>query len=168
MWYWAVFTIVAVISMLAVAIELYPVARREPKARPWAILAAASAFAVPAAIVLHNVVSALIGGEEAISFMLAILVGPIGFAIGTLGAGLVTLRSNRTLGARIMLAGAGLGILAAYSLFALVITTIERGNPPYQAIIEPIALLAAAVAMAAGAIGAALSLLGQPSRPQTS
>lgn len=160
MWYWGVFIIVAVISMLAVAVELYPVARRDRAARPWAILAAASALALPAAIVVHNVASALIGGEEAVSFILALLVAPAGFAIGTLGAGVVTLRSDKTLGARILLAGFGLAIFAGYMLFALVVTTVEGGNPPYQAILEPLALLAAAVAMAAGAIGTALRLMG--------
>jgi hypothetical protein len=109
---------------------------------------------------VHSVASALIGGEEAVSFILALLVAPAGFAIGTLGAGVVTLRTHRTLGARIMLAGLGLAIFAGYSLFALVVTTIEGGNPPYQAMIEQFALLAAALAMAAGAIGTALSLIG--------
>jgi hypothetical protein len=164
MWYWGVFIIVAVISMLGVAVELYPVARRDRAAGPWAILAAASAVAVPAAIVVHNVASALIGGEEAVSFTLALLVAPAGFAIGTLGAGVVTLRSDRTLGARIMLAGLGLAIFAGYMLFALVVTTIEGRNPPYQAIVEPFALLAAALAMAAGAIGTALGLMGSGSK----
>jgi hypothetical protein len=160
MWYWGVFIIVAVVSMLAVAVELYPVARRDRAARPWAILAAASAIAVPAAIVVHNVASALIGGEEAVAFILALLVAPAGFAIGTLGAGIATLRSDSTLGARIMLAGVGLATFAGYSLFALVVTTIEGGNPPYQAVVEPFALLAAALAMAGGAIGTAVSLIG--------
>jgi hypothetical protein len=160
MWYWGVFIIVAIVSMLAVAVELYPVARRDRAARPWAILAAASALAVPAAIVVHNVASALIGGEEAVSFILALLVAPAGFAIGTLGAGVVSLRSDRTLGGRILLAGLGLAIFAGYMLFALVVTTIEGGNPPYQAVLEPFALLAAALAMAAGAIGTAWSLIG--------
>ena len=164
MWYWGVFIIVAIVSMLAVAIELYPVARRDRAARPWAILAAASAVAVPTAILLHNVASALIGGEEAVSFILALLVAPAGFATGTLGAGVATLRSDRTLGLRILLAGAGLAIFAGYMLFALVVTTIEGRNPPYQAIVEPLALVTAALAMGAGAIGTALRLTGSGPR----
>jgi hypothetical protein len=160
MWYWGVFIIVAIVSMLVVAVELYPVARRDRAARPWAILAAASAVAVPVSIVVHNVASAVIGGQEAVSFILALLVAPAGFAVGTLAAGIVTLRSDKTLGARIMLAGLGLAIFAGYMLFALVVTAIEGSNPPYQAVVEPFALLAAALAMAAGAIGTALSLIG--------
>jgi hypothetical protein len=59
------------------------------------IVAVIATAAFPLAIVLHNVLSAFIGGEEAVSFVIALLVAPGFIAAGTLGVALTLSRDAR-------------------------------------------------------------------------
>jgi hypothetical protein len=149
MWYWPVFFVVAIVSGLAMATLLWLLARSEPGVRRWAIVVTASAAAIPVAIVVHNVLSAFIGGEEAISFVLALLVAPAFLMVGAIGGGLAMMRQP-ALGAPILLYAAGMALFALYSLFALIITTVAGGNPSYQGAVEAVVVPSAALAMLAG------------------
>lgn len=149
MWYWPVFFVVAIASGLAMATLLWLLARSERGVRRWAIVVTASAVAIPAAIVLHNVLSAFIGGDEAISFVLALLVAPALLMVGAVGGGLAMMRQP-ALGAPILLYAAGMALFALYSLFALIITTVTGGNPAYQGAVEAVVVPVAALAMLAG------------------
>ena len=168
MWYWPVFFGVVVLCGVVVAIELWLVARSEPGVRPWAVIAAGSAAAVPLAIVAHNVLSALIQGEEAISFILALFVAPAGLMVGAIGGGLALLRHDRDLGASILLYATGMGLFAAYALFALIVTSIVGENPSYQRAIEIVVLSIAALAMSVGVIGTARALMSRKAGGLTS
>lgn len=168
MWYWPAFFVVAITSSFAIALELYLIAKREPSVRPWVTAAAISACALPVVIVVHNVASALIGGEEAVTFIVALLVAPALFVVAVIGAGLTLRGRDSRLAGWVLLAGAGMGLFAGYALFALFVTSIIQGEPSYQSTIEIIVLPTAALAMAAGAIGAAGVLLARRSLPGSS
>ena len=144
------------LAPVLLGIVLVLVARRYPETRRWAAVTGISIATIPVAIVLHNVLSAIAGGEEGVSFVVALVVAPAGFAVGALGVGLRLARSGRSweLGASIAIAGAGMALFVAYMVFAFVVTTIERGNPPYQAPIESIVLPVALIALVGGSLSA--------------
>ena len=121
-------------------------------------------------IVLHNVLSAFIGGEKAVSFVIALLVAPGFIAAGTLGVALTLSRDARfaMVGRSMLLAGAGFAVFALYAVFALVVTAIAGGNSPFQAVIERVALGLSAAAMALGAILAAVTRYQLPGATRSS
>lgn len=163
---WPLFVPLMLAAMLVIGAVLMLVARTSSVGRRWIVLAVASIIALPSAIVFHNVASALIGGEEGVSFVLALIVAPAGVAAGTFGAGVAIARLERWrgLGRALVLAASGIGLLFAYAAFALVVTTIERGNPAYQGQIEAFVLPVSATAMTVGAIWAVAAFVrGRPS-----
>lgn len=143
------------LSMLVVAAVVAIAARTTPHLRPWTIVAVLGVVAMPAAIVLHNILSAFINGEEAVSFIVALTVAPLCIAVGIIGSARVLLRERHDLGIAVSVAAAGIGVFAAYMLFALVVTTIEGGNPAYQG---PIELVALPIGTLASVLGAAMSV----------
>ncbi|MBI2323769.1 MAG: hypothetical protein HYU87_02235 [Chloroflexi bacterium] len=144
------------LAPVLLGIVLVMVARRYPETRGWAAVAGISVALIPVAIVLHNVLSAIVGGEEGVSFVVALVVAPAGFAVGALGVGLRLARSGRAweIGVSIAIAGAGMALFVAYMVVALVVTTIERGNPPYQATVQAIVLPVALIALVGGSLSA--------------
>lgn len=161
---WELFVPAMLAAILAIGAVAALAARDVPALRPWAVCAALAIAAMPVAIVLHNVLSALTGGEEAVTFIVALVVAPVGITVGTLGAAF-TLRSDprfATVGSWLALAGAGLLLFAAYSVFALFITTLEGGSPPYQASIEAVILSLTLAATLGGAILAAITFAIRP------
>lgn len=150
----------AIVAAVIVGLVLALASRRYPDARPWARLAAISIAALPVGVLVHNVVGALTGGEEATSFVVALVIAPAGFAIGTVGAGLAVARRRSEVGASLLVAGAGMALLGLYAVFALVVTAIERGNPPYQASIEAVVLPVSLLALTGGALSAMFWTVG--------
>lgn len=151
-----VFFLGGMAGMLAAGLALLLASRRYPPARPWAVLAGISLAALPLAVILHNALSALVGGEEAISFVVAVILAPTGFAVGTLGAGIALARGGRAweVGASLAIAGAGMALFGLYGVFALIVTSIEGANPPYQAGVEAIVLPVSLLAIVGGALSA--------------
>lgn len=144
------------VAMLVVASVVAIAARTTRALRPWVAFAALGVVAMPAAIVLHNVFSALIGGEEGVSFIVALFVAPVCIAVGVIGSAAVLRRERPELFVGVATAAAGIGLFAAYMLFALVVTTIEGRNPDYQA---PIELVVLPLATLAAVLGALLSVI---------
>lgn len=155
---WPVFMTVVLLAIVVVGIVIATAVDQVPASRPWAAVAALAIAAVPVSIVLHNVLSAVFGGEEEVSFIIALFVAPALIAAGTLGVAVSLSRDARfaRVGMSLLLAGAGLVLFAAYAVFALVVTAITGGNPPYQAFIEGIAL---AVSAATTVIGTVLAVM---------
>lgn len=155
---WPLVILAAVVSMIAVAMVLAVVGRSERTARPWARLAVLSAAAMPLAIVMHNVLSALIQGEEAVSFVFALVVAPVGFAVGTLGAGFALAQRGRwEVGASLSIAGGAMTIFGLCFVFVLVATSIA-GDRGYGLVLE-VVIVPAVLALAAGAIASAVTVV---------
>jgi hypothetical protein len=161
---WQLFIPIVLFAIVVVGIVIATAAREVPAIRPWATVAVLATAAFPLAIVLHNVLSAFIGGEEAVSFVIALLVAPGFIAAGTLGVALTLSRDARfaLVGRSMLLAGAGFALFALYAVFALVVTTLAGGNPPIQSVIEQVALGLSAAAMTVGATLAAVTRLQLP------
>lgn len=137
-------------------------ARSDRHLRPWATVTAVGVVAMPLAVVLHNLLSSLIDGEEAVSFILALFVAPVLIAIGVIGSSVVLLRERHDLGIGVALGAAGMGIFAAYMLFVLVVTTVLGGNPDWQVATDFAAMTTASLVSIAGALWSVVVLVRGP------
>lgn len=152
--FWPIFIPVALLAIVVVGIVIATAVHQVPAIRPWAAVAALAIAAFPVSIVLHNLLSAVFGGEEALTFIIALLVAPGLIAAGTLGVAVSLSRDARfaRVGMSLLVAGAGFVLFAVYAFFALAVTAITGGNPPYQAFIEATALLVSAATMIIGTV----------------
>ncbi len=155
---WALVIPALVLAAIVLAIVLVLAAREVPAVRPWLVVGALGAAAMPVAILLHNVLSALIQGEEAVSFVVALAVAPAVVAVGFVGAARALLREWRDLGVAVALAAGGLALFAAYMVLILVVTTLAGGNPEWQGATDAIATFAATAAAVVGTLLAVLAL----------
>ena len=163
---WSLFILAALVSMLVAGAVLLISARRHSALRPWATVVGASVAAMPLAIVLHNLVSALIGGEEAVFFVVALVVAPAAFAVGVVGAGLALTRnaSDRSVGVSLLVAGGGMALFELYMIGALLVTTVLGGNPPWQGPIEAVVLPVSLLALTGGSLLGLYYVFIPPSR----
>jgi hypothetical protein len=153
------------LAMVVVAIVLAIAARGTPRLRPWVTITALGVVAMPAAIVLHNVLSAIVGGDEGVSFIVALMVAPSCIAVGVIGAAVVLLRERHDLGVAVCVAAAGIGLFAAYMVFALIVTTIEGRNPDYQGLVELALLPLGTLAAIGGALLSVRALMRERTAP---
>ena len=65
---WPLFIAVVLLAIVVIGIVIATAVDQVPATRPWARVAALATAAFPVSIVLHNVLSAVFGGEEALSF----------------------------------------------------------------------------------------------------
>lgn len=163
---WHVFIPVALVSTLVIGIVIASAVRDVTAARRWVTIAVVGIAAFPVAIVVHNVLSAIMGREEAVSFVIALLVAPGFMAVGTLGAALALARDPRLaqVGRPILLGGAGVALFALYALLGPAITVISGEDKALQAVVEAVVLPLSAGALAVGAALGALARLRVRSR----
>jgi cytochrome b subunit of formate dehydrogenase len=168
--FWPLFIAVVLIAIVVVGIVIATAVNQVPATRPWAMVAALAIAAFPVSIVLHNMLSAVFGGEEAMSFIIALLIAPGLIAAGTLGVAVRLRRDARfaRVGTSLAVAGAGLVLFAAYAVFALVVTAVTGGNSPYQAFIEATALALSAAAIAIGTVLAVVTRYQVPAATSSS
>lgn len=168
---WGLFIPIILVSTIALGLEVVFAMRDHPAARGAGVIAAFGIAAFPVAIVVHNVLSAFIGGEEVASFILAVLVAPTAIAVGTLGVAVALLRDPRArpLARGLLASGLGLTLVAGYMLFALVVTSLAGTNPSYQPAVEAAVMLASGLAIVGGVLYAGVTMVGQAlERPRAS
>jgi hypothetical protein len=105
--------------------------RGNTAARPWITVAVLGAAAAPVAAVLHNVVSALLGVEEALFFVVALAIAPATFAVGALGTAFRLWRAGqeRMLRSALLLSGLSTIVLAVAAVLALGASVVTRTQP---------------------------------------
>lgn len=168
--YWPLFIAVVLIAIVVVGVVIATAVNQVPGTRPWATVAALAIAAFPVSIVLHNVLGAVFGEEEAVSFIIALLVAPGLIAAGTVGVAVTLRRDVRfaRVGTSLLISGAGLVLFAVYAVFALVVTAVTGGNPPYQAFIEATALVLSATTIAIGTVLAVVTRYQVPATTRSS
>jgi hypothetical protein len=133
-----------------------------PDARGWTLVLIGSVILGPLAFLI----AATLGNPDGIDLLVALVVTPVGFTAGALGAGIVMVRGgkHRDLGVALLIAGASVVLLAIYAGFAIVVTSLEGGDAPYQATIELIVELGVATGVTIGAAGAILAYVQRGTR----
>lgn len=133
-----------------------------PDARRWTLLLIASVVGGPLATLLAGP----LGAPEGIDLLVGLVLTPLGFTAGALGAGLVMVRADRhrDLGIALLIAGASVLLLAIYTGFAIVVTSIAGGELPYAGVVDLIVHLGVATGIALGAAGAALAYVDRDTR----
>ncbi|HTJ61345.1 MAG TPA: hypothetical protein VL333_09175 [Candidatus Saccharimonadales bacterium] len=141
-------------AALVIAIVVALVRDDVPDARFWTLLLIGSVTLGPLATVLVGTV----GVPDGVDVFIALVLTPLGFTAGAFGAGLVMVRGgrHRDLGVALLIAGASVALLAIYAGFAIVVTSLEGGEPSYQRAIELIVQLGVAAGITIGAVGAIL------------
>ena len=64
---------------------------------------------------------------------------------------------HRDLGVALLISGGSVALLAIYAGFAVLVTSVAGGTPPYQATVELIVRLGVATGITLGALGAILA-----------
>ncbi|HEY6957536.1 MAG TPA: hypothetical protein VI814_01795 [Candidatus Limnocylindria bacterium] len=156
---WWLFVPVMVLATMLVGIVATLAARVHPIIRFAATVSALSAVAMPVAIVLHNITSAWIGADDAVTFIVALLVAPAAFALGTfvLARDLEKDERRSAMARGFTIAASGVSLMVAYVVFDLVIAMFGD-VPEYVAVVEAIVLPVAALVTAVGAAMSAIAL----------
>ena len=133
-----------------------------PGARRWTLVLIGSVIFGP----LATLIAASVGIPDGFDLLVALVVTPVGFTAGALGAGIVMVRdgTHRDLGVALLIAGASVALLAIYAGFAIVVTSLQGGEPPYQATVELIVELGVATGVTIGAAGAILAYVQRGAR----
>lgn len=162
----ALFLPVMVLATMLAGIVAALAARAHPRTRPAALLVAASSFAIPVFLVLHEALSGWVGDHEPVSFIIALLVAPAAFALGSSieARDLSDEHRDRLLAAGFLLAGAGAAAMVLDLAVAVTIGAMGSGLPllaDFEALIGPPIALAtsAGAAIAAFAVARENSLV---------
>ncbi|HEY6959510.1 MAG TPA: hypothetical protein VI814_11855 [Candidatus Limnocylindria bacterium] len=139
-------------------------ARRVRDIRPWVVVAALGVAAMPLAIILHNVVSAWVGGDEGITFVIALLVAPLCIAVGLVGTAAVLVRQRHALAVPVAIGAGGIALFALYMGFLFVVTTAVGGNPDWQSYSDALVMTVATLAAIGGALWSVVAIVrvGRP------
>lgn len=147
---------------LAIAIVVLLVRDDVPDARRWTLLLIGSVTLGPLATLLGG----SLGLPEGLGLLSGLVVTPLGFTVGALGTGLVMVRGgeHRDLGIALLISAGSVALLAIYAGFAVIITSIAAGNPPYQAALELLVELVVATGVFIGGAGAILAYVQRGTR----
>ncbi|HET8567432.1 MAG TPA: hypothetical protein VFM93_00410 [Candidatus Limnocylindria bacterium] len=155
---WDLIVPALLLSALLVAGVLVVAARGVPALRRWLVVVAIGVATMPVAILLHNVLSAILDTEEGVLFVIGITVAPLCIAAGIVGGAAVLLRERRDLGIPVAIAAGGLALFALSSLLNLVVTTIW-GEQDYQIAFNAVTVPLATTAAVVGALWSLLALV---------
>ena len=149
-------------SALVIALVVGLLRDDVPDARRWTLVLIGSVILGP----LATLIGGALGIPDGIDMLVALVVTPVGFTAGALGAGIVMVRGrgHRDLGIALLIAGASVALLAIYAGFAIVVTLLESGDAPYQSAVELIVELGVATGVAIGAAGAILAYVQRGTR----
>jgi hypothetical protein len=162
---WDTYIVTALLSTLVIAIGTGYVIGEHPRARRAGLVTIFGMAAIPVAIVLHNALSALIGGEEAVSFLIGTIVAPAAVTLGTLALAYQLRGSAPVAATGFAVAGLGLLVFPLYVLAAFLASAlggeIARGGA-FEAIVLPASL----VALVGGSIVVSFGLAASAGRHQ--
>ena len=156
---WWLFVPVMVLATMLVGIVAALTAQAHPAVRFAATVSALSAVAMPVAIVLHDVASAWLGTDDAVTFIVALLVAPAAFALGTfvLARDLDAEQRHSAIARAFTIAASGVSLMVANVVFDLVAGMFGE-LPEYAAAVEDVVLPVAALVTAIGATMSAIAV----------
>lgn len=151
------YVLAAMLASLVIGIETVYVMAGERRTRTFGVITVSGVVAFPVAVVLHNVVSALLGMDEAASFILGAVLAPAATTFGTLGIALVLRRTMPLAAAGFTLFGIGMALFPVYVVAVLLLTALSPGAVPRDQL-EAVMLPASLAAIVAGDLVNAFAL----------
>ena len=93
---WEIYIAAIMLASLIIAIETVYTMADHHRTRTFGVITVFGVVAFPIAVVIHNLVSAVLGTDEAVSFIVGAVVSPAAITIGALGVAF-ELRAENTL-----------------------------------------------------------------------
>ena len=157
---WSLFIPVLLLATAVLAIEIVFVMRDHPAVYlpGAATLIAIASF--PIAIVIHNAVSAFLGVEEGVSFLVAVVVAPIGLVVGVFAVASALRKepNERRVATGFTVSALGLALFAGYVAIASVVSMFVKGPDLYWDTVQRVALPLCALIVVVGALYTAFGL----------
>lgn len=154
---WQVYVLGLMLASLVIGAEAAYATREGTRGRRSALVTMFGIAALPVAIVLHNLTSAVIDGEETVSFIVGVVVAPAAITLGTSGLALALRRDRLVLAAGFAIFATGLAVFPLF--FIALLVSAAAGSPiettgAVEALLLPVSL----IAVTAGLIVAAFAL----------
>jgi hypothetical protein len=130
---WEIYIVAVMLASLVIAVEAVYAMANYHRARTFGLITVIGVVAFPVAVVVHNVLSAMLGTDEAVSFILGALIAPAAVTIGALGVAFALRGVQAVASAGFAIFGAGLAIFPLYVLAILVLTTVGGEVPSQEA-----------------------------------
>jgi hypothetical protein len=146
---WTAFVLLLLVEAVAVAVVVLLAMRRHAVSRVAGTIVVLGVVAAPIAALLHNVLSALVGGEEIVTLLLALVGAPVGIVAGTIAVALSLRAMDHDLAVGLGIAGAGLALFPLYTLIAIAADAVI-GAVPFHGALETLFLSMCLVVTALG------------------
>jgi hypothetical protein len=156
---WDVYVVTIILASLVLAVEAVYAMADHQRTRTFGLITVFGVVGFPVAVLVHNVLSALLGTDEAVSFIVGAVIAPAAITIGALGVAFTLRYANTLASAGFAIFGAGLALFPLYLISALAATALG-GQAPAQEEFQTTMLFASLIAIAAGLIASAFGLAG--------
>jgi hypothetical protein len=154
---WDVYVVTVMLVSLVIAGETVYAMSNHHRTRTFGLITVLGVVAFPVAVLIHNVLSAMLGTDEAVSFVLGAVIAPAAITIGALGVAFALRGVQAVASAGFAIFGTGLAIFPLYLLAILVLTTVGGEVPSQEAFAATMLPVSLAV-ITAGVIVSAFGL----------
>ena len=154
---WEIYIVIVMLASLVVAGEVVFAMANHHRTRTFGIITVFGVVAFPVAVVIHNVLSAMLGTDEAVSFIVGAVIAPAAITIGTLGVAFALRGAQAVASAGFAIFGAGLAIFPLYLISILVLSAVDAqvvSQETFAATMLPVSL----AVMTAGVIVSSFGL----------
>jgi hypothetical protein len=161
---WDAYVVTAMLASLVIAGEAVYAMANYHRTRTFGLITVLGVVAFPVAVVIHNVLSAMLGTEEAVSFILGAVIAPAAITSGALGMAFTLHATNAVAGAGFAMFGAGLAIFPVYLIATLVLSAVGGGEAlrqeAFAATMPPVSLAILTAGVIVSAFGLAMDTDG--------
>jgi hypothetical protein len=122
---WDVYVVTVMLASLVIAGEAVYAMASYRRTRTFGLITVLGVVAFPVAVLIHNVLSGLLGTDEAVSFIIGAVVAPAAITIGALGIAFSLRTAHAVASAGFAIFAAGLAIFPLYLISTFVLTAVE-------------------------------------------
>lgn len=153
----SLFVPLVLVATMILAIDIVLVMCEHRATRSPGLVAIFGIAAFPVAIVAHNAISVVIGGEEAVSFFIGLVVAPLATTVGTAAVAVALRHEAPGTAWSLAWAACGTAVFVGY-IVAAVVSTLVSGEPSSMSPVAPALQTLSAASLVAGSLVAALTI----------